>query len=353
MREGEWGRRVDPRLNNPGGGGVIGNADLLDTLTAFQLRSTSPARHAGLDLSQFGIDWDPFGFAGNMFSSSYFDPTPKGFFGTLLPAVGSSRFSIGADQFGSPATVQSVVINDGSAQRSMVTSLTVSFSTVVTLAPGAFELVRQEGGETELQVAQAVVDGRSVDTLTFSGSGIIGGSLADGHYTLTIHGDRVHDGFGQALDGAGAGVAGSDGTDAFFRLFGDSDGDGHLDLQDVLRFASTVGIRAGDAGYLWYFDYNGDGRVDLGDLFQLLKRLGRRSSRRNPAGTPARCCAASYRGRTTEWNRRSRNGSKGSRSSRGMIGPPCGFPHGQFFVRRSSQGHPGFPTVGASDEIVQ
>jgi len=172
------------------------------------------------------------------------------------------------------ATVASVVINDGSAQRSMVTSLTVTFSTVVTLDPGAFELVRQEGGAIQLQVAQAVVDGHSVDTLTFVGAGIIGGSLADGHYTLTIHGGLVHDDLGQALDGAGTGVAGSDGTDTFFRLFGDSDGDGHVGLDDLRSFVSTFGKHAGDPGYLWYFDYDGDGRVDFGDLAQLLLRFG-------------------------------------------------------------------------------
>jgi hypothetical protein len=172
------------------------------------------------------------------------------------------------------AEVQSVVVNDGSAQRSMVTSLTVTFSTVVHLDPGAFELVRQEGGVIRLQVAQAVVDGHSVDTLTFVGAGISGGSLADGHYTLTIHGDRVHDGFGQALDGAGTGVAGSDATVAFFRLFGDSDGDGHVGVDDLRSLVSTLGKRSDDPGYLWYFDYDADGRVDLGDLFQLLRRWG-------------------------------------------------------------------------------
>jgi hypothetical protein len=174
-----------------------------------------------------------------------------------------------------PAVVQSVAVNDGAAQRSMVNSLTVTFSTVVSLDPGAFELVRQGGGVINLQVAEAVVDGHSVDTLTFLGAGIIGGSLADGHYTLTIHGSLVHDEFGQALDGAGMGVAGSDAVDTFFRLFGDADGDGHVDLQDLLRFGSTFGMDADNPGYLWYFDYNGDGRVDVGDLLQLLRRLGR------------------------------------------------------------------------------
>jgi hypothetical protein len=171
-------------------------------------------------------------------------------------------------------TVQGVVVNDGSAQRSMVTSLTVTFSTVVSLDLGAFELVREEGGVIRLTVAQAVVDGHSMDTLTFAGPGIIGGSLADGHYTLTIHGDRIHDGFGQALDGAGTGVEDSDGTDTFFRLFGDSDGDGHVGLDDLRSLASTLDKRAGDPGFLWYFDHDGDGRVDRGDLFQFLRRLG-------------------------------------------------------------------------------
>jgi hypothetical protein len=91
----------------------------------------------------------------------------------------------------------------------------------------------------------------------------------------TLPADGVHDGFGQALDGAGTGVAGSDHTDAFFRLFGDGDGDGHVGLNDLRRFVSTLGKRAGDPGFLWYFDYDGDGRVDRGDLFQFLRRFGR------------------------------------------------------------------------------
>jgi photosystem II stability/assembly factor-like uncharacterized protein len=172
-------------------------------------------------------------------------------------------------------SVASVVINDGSAQRSMVTSITVTFSSIVTLDPGAFEVLRQEGGAFHVNVTETVVNGQSVDTLTFSGANIIGGSLPDGHYTLIIHGDLVHDSSsGLALDGAGAGTAGSDHVETFFRLFGDADGDGHVDVRDLLRFAGTLGKRAGDQGFLGYFDYNGDGRVDLGDLLQLLRRFG-------------------------------------------------------------------------------
>jgi hypothetical protein len=203
-----------------------------------------------------------------------------------LAAVGNSFLALFAQPHGTDpdsifsrridelATVASVVVNDGSAQRSMVTSLTVTFSIIVHLDPGAFALIRQGGGAIQLQVAQVIVDGHSVDTLTFSGAGIIGGSLADGHYTLSIHGGLVQDDSGHALDGAGTGVAGSDHVDTFFRLFGDSDGNGHVDLQDLLHFADTFGKSAGDPGYLWYFDYEADGRIDFGDLLQLLRRLG-------------------------------------------------------------------------------
>src|SRR5262249_18433111 len=105
--------------------------------------------------------------------------------------------------------VESAVVNDGSAQRSMVNSITVSFDRVVTFDPGAFSLERQGdgGGEVSVSVAAYVVDGRTVAVLTFSGPGIVGGSLADGTYALTIHADRVRDSQGRTLDGDGDGSA--------------------------------------------------------------------------------------------------------------------------------------------------
>jgi hypothetical protein len=157
----------------------------------------------------------------------------------------------------------------------MVNSLTINFSSVVTFAPSAFELRRQEGGLVNLQVATSVVGDYTVAVVTFTGTDIIAGSLQDGHYTLTIRGSQVHDPFNVTLDGAGIGMPGSDRIDTFFRLFGDSNGDGHVDVQDLLGFLSTFGKHAGDPGYLWYFDYYGTGSVDLGDLVQFLVRFGR------------------------------------------------------------------------------
>ena len=90
----------------------------------------------------------------------------------------------------------------------MVNSLTVTFDGPMTLDPGAFDLSRPDGDPVELTVAASVVDGRTVAVLTFAGPDIIGGSLADGSYTLTVRADRVHDRWGRELDGDGDGSAG-------------------------------------------------------------------------------------------------------------------------------------------------
>jgi hypothetical protein len=50
------GFNIDPELVNSGGGGTLGDATLLSTLTAYQLQSTSPLIDAGLNLMQFGIN---------------------------------------------------------------------------------------------------------------------------------------------------------------------------------------------------------------------------------------------------------------------------------------------------------
>ena len=110
--------------------------------------------------------------------------------------------------------------------------------------------------------------------LTFTGPDIIGGSLADGSYTLTIRSDLVHDRWGRELDGDGNGSAGGDRVDNFFRLFGDSDGDGDVDRLDRDLFLAAFGKSVGDAGYLWFFDFDGDGDVDGRDNGQFNRRFG-------------------------------------------------------------------------------
>jgi hypothetical protein len=175
---------------------------------------------------------------------------------------------------GGPTAVASVVLNDGSAQRSMIDSITVTFGGAAILDPGAIELRRQDGSLVDARVNISLVGGRTVAVLTFAGPEFVGGSLADGSYTLTVRADRVHDRWGRELDGNGDGLAGGDRVDGFFRLFGDADGDGRVDEQDRQAFRSAFGKTADDPGYLWYFDFDGDGDVDGHDNGQFNRRFG-------------------------------------------------------------------------------
>jgi hypothetical protein len=175
-----------------------------------------------------------------------------------------------------PARVESLVVSDGSAQRSMVTSLTVTFDGLVTLDAGAFELRRQDGSLVELAVATSEADGRTVAWLTFGGDGILGGSLADGNYTLAVRGGLIHDVFGRDLDGDGDGTPGGDRLEVLFRLYGDRNGDRDVDKLDQALFEGTLGRAAGDPAFLGYFDFEGDGDVDGLDRDEFLWRLGTR-----------------------------------------------------------------------------
>jgi autotransporter-associated beta strand protein len=172
------------------------------------------------------------------------------------------------------AVVESVVVNDGAAQRSAVSSVTVTIRGRVTFAPGAFELVRQDGTAIDVAVASSEVVGRTVAVLTFTGPDVIGGSLADGNYTLTIRGDRVTDAVGLALDGDGNDTPGGDRVERFFRLFGDTDGDRDVDKADRDRFRAAFRSQAGDPDYVAALDFDADGDIDRADRRQFNRRRG-------------------------------------------------------------------------------
>ena len=160
--------------------------------------------------------------------------------------------------------------------RSVLSSLPVNTRrpSAAALDPAAIELRRQDGSLVSARLAVSVVGGKTVAVLTFAGTEFVGGSLADGRYTLTIRADRVHDRWGRELDGDGNGSPGGDRVDGFCRLFGDGDGDGDADQQDRDRFRSSFHTTATDAGYLWYFDFDGDGDVDGRDNGQFNRRFG-------------------------------------------------------------------------------
>jgi endonuclease/exonuclease/phosphatase family metal-dependent hydrolase len=172
-----------------------------------------------------------------------------------------------------PPQIEQVVVNDGSPQRSKVTSLTVQFSEQVALDTAAIEVRRQGGGSFTTHVATQVLAGKTVAVVTFAGRDVIGGSLADGRYQLILHAGRIRDDHDNSLDGDGDGTAGGDHVQAFFRLYGDSDGDGDVDQHDVRTFLRTLGRKRGDARYLDYMDFSGDNRVGVIDLLAFARRI--------------------------------------------------------------------------------
>jgi VCBS repeat-containing protein len=165
--------------------------------------------------------------------------------------------------------VAAVTVNQGAAQRSMVTRVAVTFNGIVTLDAGAFTLTRTGGTTVQtIAVSTAVVDGRTVATLSFSGRGTDQGSLADGLWTLRVIGTKVHDaGTGQTM--------GPDYTYGLHRLFGDANGDRRVDSVDKAAFDAAYGTRRGQAGYVDYFDFDNNGAIERKDRDQFNLRYGK------------------------------------------------------------------------------
>jgi hypothetical protein len=173
-----------------------------------------------------------------------------------------------------PIGVGGLQIADGSGQRSAISSITVNFSRAVgSVDAGAFQVTRQGGGDPILAVSWNAA--RTAATLTFTGGQIIGGSLQDGNYSLIIDSTKIHDATGGLLDGNADGLSGGvRAADAFFRLFGDSDGDRDVDNLDLFRFRQAFGMPSNSSAFKSYFDFDGDGDIDNLDLFRFRQRFG-------------------------------------------------------------------------------
>ncbi len=191
-------------------------------------------------------------------------PTTAGTYTVVAVYAGNSNYAAATSSpvtfTISPAapgiTIAGFVVNDGSAQRSMVDSLTLTFSAPVNLSAGAITLATAAGDAVPFTLTTP--DGGRTWTLTFTGSQFIGGSLANGRYTLTVHAAGV--------TGQSGGALATDATYSFFRLFGDANGDGTVNNADLIAFKRAYNSKKGLAGYVPYFDYDGNGVIDADDL---------------------------------------------------------------------------------------
>lgn len=124
----------------------------------------------------------------------------------------SASATIEIDVQPSPRIV-SAHVNDGSAQRSMVRSIRLTFDKPVHADPAAFVVTQAGVGLVPTEVVFS--SDRTVATLSFDGH-----SLANGVYDFNIGAASVVDDVGQSLR--------DDSRLNFHRLFGDTDGDGRV-----------------------------------------------------------------------------------------------------------------------------
>ena len=193
---------------------------------------------------------------------------------------GSSTVDIGAIEINQVVDaiapgVESIAINGGETQRSMIREITISFSEIVNVSSSSFMVENLDTAVCYVpDVATQVVDGKTIATLTFSGTGITGGSLPDGNYRLTLL-DTITDTAGNQLDGDANGAAGGNATDDFFRLYGDATGDGTVNVFDLLQFRQAFNSQAGDSNFNSGLDATGDGRVNVFDLLRFRQNFGK------------------------------------------------------------------------------
>ncbi|PAY18553.1 hypothetical protein CKO51_15790 [Rhodopirellula sp. SM50] len=183
--------------------------------------------------------------------------------------------------------VESVVINDGSASRSQVTSVTVTFDTEVdhVALQSAFTLTNIDSSTqvTGLDIAASNSGGKTIAVVSFAagasvvtrnGSGLQGNSLADGNYRLDIAASHVQAIVGtttMAVDYAfgGQNAAGTP-NDDFFRLLGDANGDG---FRNGIDLNSIIPSLFNPNEYRFDLDTNGDGSINGIDLNDLIPTI--------------------------------------------------------------------------------
>ncbi|WP_182869177.1 choice-of-anchor D domain-containing protein [Stieleria mannarensis] len=194
-----------------------------------------------------------------------------------------STFTFTVSGLATDLRVEQVLVNQGDSSRSQIESVNVIYNQPVdflTLA-GMFEIRNVSTGQSvrSIKTTPSEIDDRTEVLLTFETPNAVPVILDDGYYELRVHsgaamslGDEPYPMRNDYLFGTGP-TGTIDQTDAFFRFFGDSDGDGDVDGQDYGQFGSTFLRPATSPHFNRHFDFDGDGDVDGQDYAQLGKRL--------------------------------------------------------------------------------
>ena len=163
---------------------IIGNWMGLDNLELVSKTQTAPVVDiSGLTLtqispSQYSIDLSSVTTADGVYELKLNSSASgiQDLAGNALATNAMDQFVI--DQVG--PQVESVVVNGGNAQRSVVSEITVTFNEVVTGVDASSFILTNTTNNSQVIPTVTTVDvgGKTIVTLTFNGSGIQGGSLA-------------------------------------------------------------------------------------------------------------------------------------------------------------------------------
>jgi hypothetical protein len=177
---------------------------------------------------------------------------------------------------GNTGTVTDAVQTTGDlrgSQRSMVDSIVYTFSSAVTLGSGAFSIADQSGvnsvginpytpATTTPTLSWTTPGGGTTGTVwivTFSGTGVTGGSIPNGVYDITLNGSALS-------VGGTASVASA--TDVFHRLFGDYNGTNRVTVTALNLLNNGYGQVNGSSLYqtYLYFDPVATGHINTTSL---------------------------------------------------------------------------------------
>lgn len=186
-----------------------------------------------------------------------------------------------------PELIGSVVVGDGTAQRSLIKQLSLHFDTQLQWNDGAFIVERRDYDEFNvlaptnipIHIVQVELpDGRwRVDiTFVYAGPnmGVRNGSLAleDGNYQLLIHGDLISaasSGIAFDADGdghvGGTAVFGAEEADKFYSFFGDIRGLRVAGAIENNALRRTLGKLSSHPDFDPRFDVDGNGAIGAAD----------------------------------------------------------------------------------------
>ena len=179
-------------------------------------------------------------------------------------------------------SVSSVVIGDGSNQRSSIDKLVINFKGQVDIAEDAISVIQRSdaGGAMTCSVVDitfttSTVAGNTVVTIEFlSETRNSQGALVDGNYELTVDGAKVTRTGSDIALGENY-VLGDVASDNFYSLYGDNNGSRNVNVVDLLAFRQTYLQSAGNANFNAGLDFDGNGIVNVLDLLRFRGNFGK------------------------------------------------------------------------------